>query len=79
VQDLALQAVCETPAGLRQEAGDRPVGLLPALGVWRLRQTADWSPEPVRDRRRASAEETEIPAVRCAGHWTSLLFDTCAI
>jgi hypothetical protein len=59
LHDLALQAVRETSAGLRQEAGNLPVDLAPAPGLERAGQTASQSLElgadPVCDGRRAGA------------------------
>jgi hypothetical protein len=57
--DFALQAVGEMSPGARQEAGDLPVDLLPALPLERVDQTPSHSPELradiVCDRRRAVA------------------------
>jgi hypothetical protein len=59
LHDFAIQAVRETSAGLRQEAGNLPVDVPPALGLERVGQTASRSLEPgadaVYDWRRAIA------------------------
>ena len=44
LHDFALHAVRETSAGLRQETGNLPVDLAPAVGLERVGQTARESP-----------------------------------
>ena len=74
LHDFALQAVRETSAGLRQEAGNLTIDFASALGLERFCQTASQSLElsanAVSDWRRAIAAQAEIFAVRSVGHRT---------
>jgi hypothetical protein len=82
LHDFALHAVRETSAGARQEAGNLPIDLAPALGLERVGQTESQSLELGADARCdwrcATAAWAEISDVRNAGHWTNLATLTVA-
>ena len=68
------------PPGLRQETGNLPVDLAPAVGLERVGQTArefpDLRADALCDWRRAIAAGTEISAVRHNDrHQTNLFID----